>query len=91
MNYNLNTAEEVASILLEVKAIKLQPSNPFTWASGLRSPIYCDNRVVLSFPEKRSYIKKQLANAVKKHFADTDVVAELQQQEYHKAHLLPMS
>ncbi len=75
MNYNINTAEEVAAVLLEVKAIKLQPANPFTWASGLRSPIYCDNRVVLSFPKKRTFIKNQLTEAVKEHFANADVIA----------------
>lgn len=75
MNYNNNTAKEVAAILLEIKAIKLQPSNPFTWASGLRSPIYCDNRIALSFPEKRKYIKDQLVAAIKTHFTDAEVVA----------------
>lgn len=75
MNYNINTAKEVSAILLEIKAIKLQPANPFTWASGLRSPIYCDNRIALSFPEKRTYIKDQLVKAVKTHFADAEAVA----------------
>ncbi|MBR9920952.1 MAG: orotate phosphoribosyltransferase [Bacteroidetes bacterium] len=57
------TQAEVAEKLLQIKAIKLSPQNPFTWASGIQSPIYCDNRLVLSFPEVRDYIKGKLAEA----------------------------
>ena len=53
-----NVSETVASQLLQIKAIKLQPANPFTWASGWISPIYCDNRITLSFPEIRKFLKK---------------------------------
>ncbi len=74
MNYK-ETAEKVAAILLEIKAIKLSPNNPFTWASGLRSPIYCDNRVTLSYPEKRTYIKDQIVNAILDKFKDVEVIA----------------
>lgn len=55
-------ASQVANKLLEIKAIKLQPNNPFTWASGLKSPIYCDNRILLSYPKIRSFIKDALVN-----------------------------
>ncbi len=75
MIYKNEIAEIIASNLLEIKAIKLNNKNPFTWASGLRSPIYCDNRVALSYPEKRSYIKVQLANAIRDNFKDVDVIA----------------
>ena len=50
------TAQETAKLLLQINAIKLQPQNPFTWASGWKSPIYCDNRIILSFPEIRNYV-----------------------------------
>jgi orotate phosphoribosyltransferase len=75
MNYNNKVAETIASYLLEIQAIKLNASNPFTWASGLKSPIYCDNRIALSYPEKRTYIKNQIANAIKDNFSDVDVIA----------------
>lgn len=75
MIYKNEVAEIIASYLLEIKAIKLNNTTPFTWASGLRSPIYCDNRVTLSYPEKRSYIKQQLANVIKDYFNNVDVIA----------------
>ena len=65
----------IASELLNIKAIKLQPSNPFTWASGWKSPFYCDNRKTLSFPELRTSIKNELAKAVKEFFPNADTVA----------------
>ena len=75
MNYKNEVAEIIASYLLEIHAIKLNSKNPFTWASGLRSPIYCDNRIALSYPNKRTYIKNQLASAIKDNFSDVDVIA----------------
>ncbi len=75
MIYNSKIADQIALNLLEIKAIKLNPADPFTWASGLRSPIYCDNRVALSYPDQRTYIKEQLANAIKDHFSGVDVIA----------------
>lgn len=75
MNNNNEIAENIALILLEIKAIKLNNKNPFTWASGLRSPIYCDNRIALSYPEKRLYIKNQLVKVIKDKFDDVDVIA----------------
>lgn len=72
----MNTvAEKVASYLLEIKAIKLEPNHPFTWASGWKSPIYCDNRKTLSYPEVRSYIKEQFAALVREKYPDVEVIA----------------
>jgi orotate phosphoribosyltransferase len=68
-------AKNVANNLLQIKAIKLAPSNPFTWASGLKSPIYCDNRKTLSFPEVRSYIRDAFVEVVKHNYAHVDVIA----------------
>lgn len=65
----------VAKQLLDIKAIKLQPKNPFTWASGWKSPIYCDNRKALSYAETRTYIKSAFADLAKEMYADVDVVA----------------
>lgn len=70
-----NLKKAFAAKLLNVKAIKLQPNDPFTWASGWKSPFYCDNRKTLSFPELRSYVKLELTHAVLEHFAEADVVA----------------
>lgn len=64
-----------ASKLLRIKAIKLQPDNPFTWASGWKSPFYCDNRKTLSFPELRNYVKLELTHAVLEHFPEAEAIA----------------
>ncbi|MBC7407988.1 MAG: orotate phosphoribosyltransferase [Arcicella sp.] len=68
-------AENVASMLLEVKAVRLNPDRPFKWASGWNSPIYCDNRITLSYPKVRSAIKNGLSSAVQAYFADVDIIA----------------
>jgi orotate phosphoribosyltransferase len=70
-----STAGPVASKLLEIEAIKLNTQKPFTWSSGWKSPIYCDNRVSLSFPHVRSYIKRCLAEAIREHFPAAEVIA----------------
>lgn len=70
----MNLASEVAKKLLQIKAIKLSPQNPFTWASGIQSPIYCDNRIVLSYPEVRDYVKAGLVEKSKE-FGEFEVVA----------------
>jgi len=70
----MNIASEVAKQLLQIKAIKLNPQNPFTWASGIKSPIYCDNRVVLSYPESRKLVIKALAEKSKE-FGTFNMVA----------------
>ena len=67
--------KEFAKKLLDVKAIKLQPNNPFTWASGWKSPFYCDNRKTLSFPDLRTFVKLQLVHTVLAHFPEADAVA----------------
>ena len=64
-----------AEKLLRVKAIKLQPANPFTWASGWKSPFYCDNRKTLSYPALRSFVKVELARVVQEHFGEVDAIA----------------
>lgn len=68
-------AVKVAEFLLQIKAIKLQPENPFTWASGWKSPIYCDNRKTLSYPQIRTYIRQQFVETINTHFAKPDVIA----------------
>ncbi|MDA3890655.1 MAG: orotate phosphoribosyltransferase [Salinivirgaceae bacterium] len=68
-------AKNVANDLLQIKAIKLSPSNPFTWASGLKSPIYCDNRKTLSFPKVRKNIGAAFAQLVQEKYANVDVIA----------------
>ena len=65
MIFDKNTAKKTAELLLKIKAIKLQPEDPFTWASGWKSPIYCDNRMSLSHAEIRNYVKKELAALAK--------------------------
>jgi len=70
-----DTAKKTAEFLLQIKAIKLQPNNPFTWASGWNSPIYCDNRITLSHHATRTYIREQLAHAVVERFGKPDVIA----------------
>lgn len=68
-------AFKVAEFLLQIKAVKLQPENPFTWASGWKSPIYCDNRKTLSYHQIRTYIRQQFVETINKHFAKPDVIA----------------
>ena len=70
-----NSAKKVAKYLLQIKAIKLQPSNPFTWASGWKSPIYCDNRKTLSYPVVRSFIRDSFAEIVKELYPNTELIA----------------
>lgn len=72
---NISIQQEVARHLLKVQAIQLRPSQPFKWASGWNSPIYCDNRISLSFPEVRTYIKNALSAAVKAYFPDVEIIA----------------
>jgi orotate phosphoribosyltransferase len=70
-----NCAKKTAEYLLQIKAIKLQPSNPFTWASGWKSPIYCDNRKTLSFPEVRTFICNSFADLIKEHYPQAELIA----------------
>ena len=71
----MTDAKVVAEKLLQVNAVKLNPQQPFTWASGWKSPIYCDNRKVLSFPFTRDYIKSELCNVVFEKFPDAELMA----------------
>ncbi|PWK77223.1 orotate phosphoribosyltransferase [Mucilaginibacter oryzae] len=72
---NNEIEQQVAEFLLQIKAIKLQPNNPFTWASGWKSPIYCDNRVTLSHPTIRTYIRQQLVAAIQDKFGSVGCIA----------------
>ncbi len=67
--------KNVAKKLLSVKAVKLQPKNPFIWASGIKSPIYCDNRKTLSYPIVRTYIKNLLVKTIMEEYPDVEVIA----------------
>jgi len=75
MTNNSETARQIVLNLLDIGAIKLNLEDPFTWASGWKSPIYCDNRLALSYPQIRDYIKHALSSAVKDHFAGTEAIA----------------
>ena len=74
MNNSPEAAAKIAEYLLEIQAIRLQPENPFTWASGWKSPIYSDNRLALSYPEVRTYIKQEMGKFVKSHFPDAEAI-----------------
>ena len=75
MIFNKDTAEKTAELLLQINAIKLNPKNPFTWASGWKSPIYCDNRLILSFPAIRNYVREEFSKNIEKQFGKPDVIA----------------
>ena len=75
MIFNKDIAKKTAELLLQINAIKLQPNNPFTWASGWISPIYCDNRVVLSYPQIRNYVRETLARQIEELYGKPDVIA----------------
>jgi len=75
MIFNKETAKKTAEVLLQINAIKLQPKEPFTWASGWKSPIYCDNRIVLSYPLIRNYIRETMAKHIEDHYGKPDVIA----------------
>jgi len=75
MIFNDNTAQKTAELLLQINAIKLNPKNPFTWASGWKSPIYCDNRITLSFPDIRKFLKNEFASNIVTKFGKPDYIA----------------
>ncbi len=70
-----STAKKVAEYLLQIKAIKLEPKNPFTWASGWQSPIYCDNRITLSYPKIRKFLSNAMAQEIKKRYPQAKAIA----------------
>lgn len=72
---NKDTAKKTAELLLQIKAIKLQPNEPFTWASGWNSPIYCDNRTTLSFPPIRTYLRENIAKLIEEKYGKPDIIA----------------
>jgi orotate phosphoribosyltransferase len=72
---NKDNALKIAEVLLKVKAVKLQPNQPFTWASGWKSPIYCDNRVTLSYPKERTHIRQAFVEAILNRFGKPDIIA----------------
>ena len=74
-SFNPETASKVAEFLLQIKAVKLQPDKPFTWASGWKSPIYCDNRKTLSYPSIRTYLRQEFVRAIAGKFGTPDVIA----------------
>jgi orotate phosphoribosyltransferase len=75
MILNKETARTTAELLLQIKAIKLDAQEPFTWASGWKSPIYCDNRIVLSYPPIRNHIREQFARQIEELYGKPDVIA----------------
>ena len=75
MIFNKDTAKKTAEVLLQINAIKLKPNDPFTWASGWKSPIYCDNRIILSFPPIRNYIRETMGKYIEKQYGKPDVIA----------------
>ncbi|MFK7814479.1 MAG: orotate phosphoribosyltransferase [Maribacter sp.] len=75
MILNKDTAKKTAELLLQINAIKLEPENPFTWASGWNSPIYCDNRIILSYPAIRNYIREEMGKQVETLYGKPDVIA----------------
>ncbi len=75
MIMNKDTAKKTAELLLQIKAIKLSPNKPFTWASGWKSPIYCDNRLTLSYPSVRVYLKEEIAKIVELQYGKPDIIA----------------
>ena len=72
---NVDMAAQTAEFLLKVKAVKLNNEHPFTWASGRKSPIYCDNRVTLSYPEIRTFIRQRFVDIINENWGDVDVIA----------------
>jgi len=75
MSLNKDTVKKTAELLLQIKAIKLSPNEPFTWASGWKSPIYCDNRITLSYPSVRNFLKEEMAKLVESKYGKPDVIA----------------
>lgn len=74
-NDTKEVALQIAKLLLKIRAVKLQPNEPFTWASGWKSPIYCDNRLTLSYPQIRTYIRHEFVKVIEENFGDVDLIA----------------
>ncbi|HIE15847.1 MAG TPA: orotate phosphoribosyltransferase, partial [Bacteroidales bacterium] len=70
-----NLGQQIAEYLLQIKAIKLNPANPYTWASGIKSPIYCDNRKILSYPEIRTFVRDAFIDVITDKFPEIEIIA----------------
>ncbi len=75
MIHNKEVAIQTATQLLKIKAVKLSPNDLFTWASGIKSPIYCDNRITMSYPEIRTFLRQQFVKLIGEHFTDPELIA----------------
>ncbi|WP_106768278.1 orotate phosphoribosyltransferase [Paenibacillus faecalis] len=75
MNTTMEIPQQIASYLLKIEAVALRPHEPFTWTSGIKSPIYCDNRLTMSYPEIRDYIAESFASIIRKQYPDAEVIA----------------
>lgn len=75
MNYSFNSSHKVAEFLLQIKAVSLRPEEPFKWASGWNSPIYCDNRKTLSYPRIRTFIRQEIVKTIDENFGQPDLIA----------------
>jgi len=75
MTINKEVAKKTAELLLQINAIKLQPKDPFKWVSGWNSPIYCDNRIILSYPTIRNYIREQIGKFIEKEYGKPEIIA----------------
>ena len=75
MIFDKNTAKKTAELLLQIKAIKLDSKSPFTWASGWKSPIYCDNRITLSYVQLRTYLRENITKIIEEKYGKPDVIA----------------
>jgi len=68
------TTQEVSKALMEIEAVSLNPAEPFVWTSGLKAPIYCDNRLIMSFPDVRSFIEEELVELIETHYPEVEVI-----------------
>jgi len=75
MIYNKDVAYKTAELLLKIKAVRLSPKEPFTWASGIKSPIYCDNRITLSYPEIRTFIRQHFVRAIEENHFEPEAIS----------------
>jgi orotate phosphoribosyltransferase len=75
MIINKEVAKKTAELLMQINAIKLQPKDPFKWVSGWNSPIYCDNRIILSYPSIRNYVREQMGKFIEKEYGKPDIIA----------------
>lgn len=80
-------AKKTAELLLQIKAIKLNPQEPFTWSSGWKSPIYCDNRIILSYPPIRNFVRDHMAKQVEKIYGKADVIAGVATRSHRNWHV----